>query len=366
MSLKPRPEVEALKNCPHGGLNYAELKTLGLAPEAMIDFSASTNPFMPPPGVRKILRTVAINQYPDSGSTEFRERLSEKLGIAPDSIIAGSGTTELIRLIALTYFEPGDPVMVLGPTFGEYELAIRIAGSLPIKQLAREEDGLALKLDDTTDFIKQSHPKAVFICNPNNPTGKYLSRSEVEALLGATADSLLVIDEAYITFVGTSWTSLDLITKGNVVILRSMTKDYGLAGLRLGYAIASPEIIASLRRVCPPWNVNSIAQKVGVYCLEQADYLQESQRKLREARKLLIEGLTRLGFPPLPSEANFCLVRVGNARLFRAALLKHSIIVRDCASFGLPEYIRIAPRTLPDCHKLLRAIRLVKQKGELT
>ena len=362
MPLLPRPEVENMKACHHGGINYAELKAMGLTPEVVLDFSVCTNPFLSPPGVRKILNTVAIEQYPDSEATELRQRLSEKLGVTPDNILAGSGTTELIRLIALTYFRQGDSVLLLEPTFGDYEIACQIVGAKLIKQWMNAEDNFAPRLKETVTLIQQHRPRGVFICNPNNPTGKYLSRQEIEMVLNACENTLLILDEAYLAFTRNAWSAIDLVSQGNVVILRSMTKDYALAGLRLGYAVANQEIINSLRRVRPPWNVNAIAQKAGVIALEDADYLKRSQRKIEKAKQFLINELCRLGFQPLSSDTNFFLLRVGNAKAFRTALLKRGILVRDCTSFGLPEHVRIAPRTMPECQRLIAAIQALKSE----
>ena len=365
MSLRPKPEIENLKVCPHGGPDYAELRAMNLTPDEVIDFSVSSNPFMPPPGIKKILNTVAINRYPDSEATELRQRLSEKLGVAPDNILAGNGAVELIHLIALTYFGHGDSVLILEPTFGECEVACQINGAVVFKQWARAEENFTPRIEETISLIRQRHPRGVFICNPNNPTGKYLSRQEVEAVLNACADSLLILDEVYIAFVDQSWSSIDLISQGNVIIVRSMTKDYALAGLRLGYTIANKEIIDSLRRGRLPWNVNVVAQKAGVIALENGDYLEQCQQKIRQAKQFLTTELHRIGFLPLPSKANFFLVRVGDGKAFRAALLKHGILVRDCTSFDLPEYVRIAPRTMPECQKLITTIEALKSKGEL-
>ena len=356
MPLQPKRGIARLKTCPHGGINYAELKALGLTPDGVLDFSVCTNPFMPPPGIREILSTIPIEQYPDSEATEFRKELSAHLGVPMENILAGSGTTELIRLIALTYFRKGDPVLLLEPTYGDYEIACRMAGARLVKHRAKEEDNFMPKIEDVADLIKKHRPRGVFICNPNNPTGKYFSRHEIEIVRDATGDSLLILDEAYIAFVEKSWNSVDLMARGNMVVLRSMTKDYGLSGLRLGYAVAHREIIDNLRRVCPPWNVNIIAQKVGAAVLEKGKYLEQSQLKIREAKRFLTNELSRLGFKVLPSDANYFLVKVGNARSFRHALLRRGIIVRDCSSFGLAEYVRIAPRTLPECEKLIMAI----------
>jgi histidinol-phosphate aminotransferase len=364
LSLQPKRELANLKKCHHGGIDYAELKTLGLTPDEILDFSVCTNPFMPPPGIKETLSSMPVEQYPDSEATDLRQRLSECLGVPPENILAGSGTTELIRLVAMTYFRKGDPILILEPTYGEYEIAGRIAGARPVKHRAKEEDNFMPRIADVAALTRKHRPRGVFICNPNNPTGKYLSRREIETLLDAGEDSLIVLDEAYIAFVAGSWNSVDLTTQGNVVILRSMTKDYGMPGLRLGYAIAHQEIINNLRRVCSPWNVHIIAQKVGVAVLENREYLEQSLRQIQEAKRFLINGLSRLGFRVLPSDANYFLLKVDNARKFRSSLLKQGILVRDCTSFGLPEYVRIAPRTMPECEKLIAAIVSMLHPGE--
>ena len=184
-------------------------------------------------------------------------------------------------------------------------------------------------------------------------------------VLDAVEDGLLVLDEAYIAFVEQSWPSVDLYSRGSIVILRSMTKDYGLAGLRLGYSIASREITDNLRRIRPPWSINSVAQKVGAMVLIDNDYLEHTKERIREARRYLTDGLSRLGFQPLPSDTHFFLVAVGDARSFRSALLKHGILVRDCTSFQLPEYIRIGTRTLPECQRLIATIETLMSQGEI-
>jgi histidinol-phosphate aminotransferase len=364
LSLRPKRGIIGLKTCEHGGINYAELKALGIDPNEILDFSVSTNPFMPPPGIKEKMGATPIEQYPDSRATELRQHLSERLGVAQENILVGSGTTELIRIIAFTYFRQGDPVLLLEPTYGDYEVACRLTGARLIKHRAGEQDNFAFIIEEVVDVIRKRHPRGVFICNPNNPTGKYLSRREIEAVMKAMEDSLLILDEAYVAFVEKRWNPFELTGRGNVVVLRSMTKDYGLPGLRLGYAVARREIIDSLRPVLPPWNVNSIAQKVGVDVLEKEGYLRQSLRQVREAKLFLTGELSHLGFKVTPSDANYFLVKVGNAPECRRSLLRQGILVRDCSSFGLKEYIRIAPRTMPECRRLVEAIGSILKAGE--
>ena len=138
-----------------------------------------------------------------------------------------------------------------------------------------------------------------------------------------------------------------------------------MAGLRLGYGVAKEDIIATLRRICPPWNVNALAQKAGIIAIAKGEYLKRCQAELREAKAYLYAELSSLGLPPLPSEANFFLVKVGNATEFRRELLGRRILVRDCSSFGLPQYIRIAPRTLPECRRLVTAITEIRARQHI-
>jgi histidinol-phosphate aminotransferase len=355
--LRHRPAIDKLTPGTHGGIDYEELKRLGILPETVLDFSVSINPFGPPPGIRKALTSPTIEHYPDTEASELRQALAEKLNISPGNLIVGSGSTELIRLVAIAYLEPGDLVIIPQPTYSEYEIACQLADAHLLKQPVLKEPDFQPDISEITNLLRKHRPKAIFLCNPNNPTGQYMSKEEVIRIMSSAPESLIVLDEAYIAFTENAWASVDLIDHGNLVILRSMTKDYALAGLRLGYAIAAEPIISILKRVRPPWNVNAVAQKAGMAVLKSNKYLEECHSKTREARNFLIKELKNLGLSPLPSQTNFFLVRVGNAAAFRQALLKKNILIRDCASFGLPQYIRLAPLSLPECRKLIEAIK---------
>jgi len=358
--LQPKPAVNEIAPCIHGGVDYGELKENGIALDAVLDFSVSSNPFGPPPGIREALSTVSIENYPDSEAGELKQKLSEKLNVVSGNLLVGHGSTELIRLVAIAYFDSGDKVLIPQPTYGEYEIACRLVSARVFKQPMLKEMNFRLNISETEDLIRQHRPKGIFLCNPNNPTGQYLAKEDFERILSVAEDSLVVLDEAYVAFTENAWKSLDLVDRGNLIIIRSMTKDYALAGLRLGYAIASGSIISSLRRVRPPWNVNIAAQNAGVVALNNDDYLGESWIKIREAKDFLVKELAGLGLSPLPSQANFFLVEVGDAGKFRQALMKKGILVRDCTSFGLPHHIRLASRPIGECQKLIEAIQVVR------
>ena len=358
--LRPKSNIEKLVTASHGGINYPELEKLGILPDKVLDFSVSTNPFGPPPGIETALRQASIDRYPDSDATELRLLLARKLGVNADNLIIGSGSTELIRLIATSYFGLDDTVIIPQPTYGDYEVACNLAGARVLRQPMPEVTGFQLNVGELIDLIRRHRPRGIFLCNPNNPTGQYLSGEEFKEITSSASESLLILDEAYIAFTADTWSSLDLIHRGNLIVLRSMTKDYALAGLRLGYAIAAEPIISVLRNVKPPWNVSSVAQKAGIYALEADGYLDTCRKNIKEAKDFLVAGLKGLGLAPLPSQTNFFLVKVGDAAGFRQALLRKGILVRDCTSFGLPDYIRLAPRSMAECQILLTAVKEVR------
>ena len=356
MPLRPKRHIVGLAGGVHGGPDHAELKALGIDADEVLDFSVCTNPFMPPPGVRESISAAPIERYPDSQASILREKLAEKLGINAENILAGSGTTELIRLIVSVYFRRNDRILILEPTYGEYETACRLGGIGLIKYRAKEEDGFAYNVEEMIGICRRQKPRGVFICNPNNPTGRYLQRNDIVKIIQNLKDGLVILDEAYMPFIEKNWDSLDLIKHDNIIIMRSMTKDYGLPGLRLGYAVACREIIDGLRPAAPPWNVNAAAQQAGTYVLEKDDCLKESLRKTGEAKDYLVKAISQLGLETLPSDAHYFLVKAGDAATLRRSLLERGILVRDCSSFGLEEYVRVSPRTMPECRKFIDAL----------
>ena len=357
----------------HGNIQPAELRRLGLDPSQVIDFSASISPIGPPEGLWEALRRVDLTVYPDPENLELREALSRRHNAGMERILVGNGSTEIIHLLTRVFLSPGvshqakGPAFLLTPTYGEYLGACRLAGASVFSFNAeyqpehRGEGGDSFRWDIPTAqrHIVSQRASAVFVCNPNNPTGVYLPEADITALAQATAEAggLLVLDEAYVNFVSQPWDSLPLSERGNVVLLRSMTKDYALTGLRLGYALAGENVIAALTAYQPDWSVNSLAQAAGLVALADAGYLPRARQAVEEAKTFLTRELNAAGYPVLPSAANFLLVQVGDGRMVRDQLLGHGLVVRNCASFGLADCIRIGIRPLADCQRLAEAMK---------
>jgi histidinol-phosphate aminotransferase len=361
--LQPNPHIEALAPAGHGGLNYHELARRGILPEKVLDFSVCTNPCGPPEQVAQAVCGACIDRYPDSESGKLRELLAEKFNLSPDRILVGSGSTELIRLIATAFLSPGKVVLLPQPTYSEYDLASRIAGAGVMRFPLSEGKDFRLEISGFLQFIRPQPAGLIFLCNPNNPTGRYLLRADLESILKVVSpDGLLVLDEAYLNFVDKIEDSLPLLQYPNLIIVRSMTKDYALAGLRLGYLLASVPIIEILRRVKAPWNVSAPAQAAGLAALQSGEYLDICKKRILAARDYLVQGLRSLGLSPLLASTHFFLVRVGNAAAVKDALFSKGILVRDCTSFGLPAYIRLSTRSIPDCARLITALKEIEVK----
>ncbi len=210
--------------------------------------------------------------------------------------------------------------------------------------------------------IQRDRPRLVFVCNPNNPTGGYLDAGAIEKLAGACGSStLLVLDEAYRAFIdGQFYAELP---GEHCLVLRSMTKDFALAGLRLGYAVGSPGLIEQLEHFQPAWSVNSVAQAAGIAALAEVAYYRRTLMELIELKNDLFSQIRALGYALVRSDAHFGLIHAGGpAQDLRLRLLRLSLQVRDCASFGLPEYIRIGARKRADNMKLLEALQLLRKE----
>ncbi len=365
MSVAPRPFLAGLRESVHGGPDYAELRALGIHPDEILDFSVNANPVPPPRELLDSLRSVNVAIYPDRRSTDLRRAAAVTYGVGPEQVLAGNGSSELIWLVCLAYLGPGDEALLRQPTFGEYEVAARIQGAN------------VRRCEDLAQGLSEGQPKLAFLCNPNNPTGDHLPTDTVRGLALDHPTTLLVVDEAYADFTAGRPTLISPQIPDNVVVLRSLTKFAGLAGLRLGLAFAQAPVIANLDLVKPPWSVNVLAQAAGIYALTHAELLPDGNA-IRRSRHALAEGLRGLGLQPLSSDCNFFLVPVHDlaaalavphkfgesaAAVVRGALLRRARLVRDCTSFGLPDHVRVAVRGERDNGLLVDAFRDLIESG---
>jgi histidinol-phosphate aminotransferase len=353
----PEPRRSAVGVAPavHGGLDFEELRRLGLGPDDVLDFSANVNPYGPSPAVREALATVPLNRYPDRDALTLRGTLSRFLDTPPESILVGNGSSELIWLIAVTFIGRDDTVFVIGPTYAEYARSSRLMGGRVATWLARAGDGFAVDGAVITRELDRWRPKVVFLCNPNNPTGVVIAPDTIWNWARRLPTTLFVVDEAYQPF-APGLRSVAEWTAENLLVVRSMTKDFALAGLRLGYALGPESLIETLRRAQPPWSVNALAQAAGVAALGDPAHRTRSLAQLHQASGVLVAGLLRLGLCPVPSAVPFFLVPVADAGAFRGVMLRRGILVRDCASLGLPAHVRIATRLPEENERLLGAI----------
>lgn len=333
---------------------------MGLRSDEVLDLSSNINPLGPSPRVRRAAAEADLAAYPDRHSLALSEALATRLDVGIDSLMVGNGSTELIHLLARACLHPGQRCLIFAPTFGEYEAAATIAGGDVRFFRAEEAQGFRWSVDVAVDTIRRVRPALVFLCNPNNPTGVYLDLSEVKRIRAAMDGSgLLVLDDAYVSLADWQWDSLSLLGSGNVAILRSMTKDHALAGVRLGYLVAESSVVSAARTLQPTWSVNAVAQAVGIAALEDERHVTVAREVISKAKVHLCHELEALGVPVTPSAANFVLARVGEACRVRSALLHRRIAVRDCTSFGLSEFIRIAVPRPEDGDLLVEALRQV-------
>lgn len=337
----------------HGGLREAELRALGLRPDLVLDFSASVNPLGASPAAVRAAAAVDLSRYPDPDCTALREAIAAANGVSPDHVLPGSGATELIHLVVRLFARHRQRPIAFMPAFGEFIRACQLTGVAPFPWHANPDRGYQWTLRNKPDVLKRVIPPLVYLCNPNNPTGVYVAEQDVRALAASLTAGPLLLDESYVAFVTGAWNAVPLTRDGRVIVLRSMTKDYGLAGLRLGYLIAQPEIVQAVGQLQPEWSVSAVAQAAGVAALGDRRHVIAGREAADEAKAYLIERLTARGLPVVPSAANFLMVEVGDATAVRGALLRRGIAVRDCTSFGLPRHLRIGMRLLPDCRRLI-------------
>ena len=328
--------------------------------------ASNENPLGPSPKAVAALRErlEELHLYPDGGCFHLRRALAAKLGVAPERLVFGNGSNELIELAVRTFLRPGDEALLSQGTFVAYGLALDAMGAalrtVPLKDFGYDLEGMARALTPET--------RCVFLANPNNPTGTVYGRAEWQDFIERVGpDVLVVADEAYFEYVSDPDypDSLDDHREDRAVLtLRTFSKAYGLAGLRIGYGIAHPEIVAMMNQVREPFNVNAAAQWAATAAVDDTEHLRRSIEVNLQGLALLAEGLAALGVEWVPSQANFILVRTGQVGRVYEELLRRGVIVRPVGP-EFPEHVRVTVGTPDENRKFLDGLsRILDGPGD--
>ncbi|MDD2708913.1 MAG: histidinol-phosphate transaminase [Verrucomicrobiae bacterium] len=334
-------------------------RELGLDADAIIKLASNENAFGPSPKAVKAMRDVLKQNhlYPDGSGYELRQAIARKHGLKMEQVVLGNGSNEIIEFIGHAYLGFGDEMVISQYAFAIYELVARIFQASVVETPAREygHDLAAMRQAIT------AKTRVIFVANPNNPTGTCVSASELEAFIRSVPDHVLVvIDEAYQEFQPSAPdTSRLIVEKPNLLVMHTFSKAQGLAGLRLGYGLASMEVAAALQKVRQPFNANLPAQAAGVAALEDEAHIARTVKRVASGRAFLQKAFARRKLRCVPSSANFVLVQVGNGREVFEKLLRHGVIVRPMQGYKLPEWIRVTVGTPSQNRCFLKALDAV-------
>ncbi|MBF0478478.1 MAG: histidinol-phosphate transaminase [Candidatus Omnitrophica bacterium] len=334
-------------------------RELGL--KEVIKLASNENPYPTSPKVLKAIAQAAksVNRYPDGGCIALRQELAKQLKVKPEQLIFGNGSDEVIVMAVRAFVQPGDEVIFAKPSFLVYEIASCIEGAklnaVPLMPDFRY-DLKAMKEAVT------SKTKIIFLGNPDNPSGQYISNTELKNFLkNLRSDILVFIDEAYYEFVSAKdyADSLNLLKiYKNLMVARTFSKIYGLAGLRIGYAMGDAELIDIIGRVREPFNVNSIAQAAALACLKDKAYYKKILTQINAERKYLYASFDTMRLEHIKSFTNFILVKTAiGGKAASQGLLKKGIIVRDMSGWGKPEYFRVSIGNAQENKKFIKALK---------
>lgn len=308
----------------------------------VVKLASNENALGPAPGAVDAIRGAldGLHRYPDGGAKALAERLAEKLGVSASCVFMGNGGDDVLSVLSRTFLNDGDEVVIPQPTFSPYAHVSRVMGARVVFSPLRD---MRIDLNDVLDKIS-GRTKIVFLCSPNNPTGGVLAEDELVSFLEKLPEGLLVLlDEAYGDFADEPACpdSVSLIERFPLVVLRSFSKIYGLAGLRVGFALSREGVVGYMNRVREPFNVNQLAQAAALAALEDDDYKERAVTLVREGREALYAAFGGMGLEYVESQANFIFVRVGDGDEAMNALMREGVIVRPGSAFGHPEWIRV-------------------------
>lgn len=339
-------------------------REFGLDPADIIKLASNENPLGPAPMALKAIQEALpeLTRYPDGNGFALKQALSRRFGFELPMITLGNGSNDILELLARAFLAPGTEVVFSQHAFAVYPIVTQAVGATAIEVPAREWghdlEAMAAAITPAT--------RLVFIANPNNPTGTWIERAEFEAFMAAVPERVLVVlDEAYTEYVNVAdaLNGFDFIGRyPNLIVSRTFSKAYGLAALRVGYAISDPQIADVLNRVRQPFNVNSLALAAAVASLEDTTYLAESRRANREGMAQLEQGFRELGLAWIASRGNFVAVDLGReAAPVYQGLLREGVIVRPIAGYGMPNHLRVSIGLPQENKRFLEALARVLQ-----
>lgn len=340
------------------GKPIAELeRELGIS--GIVKLASNENPLGASPkavaAMHEAIKTIAL--YPDGNGFELKDALTKRYGVSHANLVLGNGSNDLLELASRAFLSPGDVAVYSAHAFAVYALATQAVGAKGITVPAKE---FGHDLDAMLKAAVQHKAKIVFIANPNNPTGTYLAASALESFLAALPASILVVlDEAYNEYLPLAqrYDSVSWLKKyPNLIISRTFSKAYGLAGLRVGYAIAHEQITDMMNRVRQPFNVNSIAQAAAVAALHDMDFVQKTYELNQRGMQQITAGLTKLGLSYIPSYGNFICFRIDGATAMYRRLLELGVIVRPVANYDMADYLRVSIGLESENEKFLSAL----------
>jgi len=326
-----------------------------------VKLASNENPLGPSPKAVAVLRAKLdqLHLYPDGDCFYLKNGLAKKLGVAPDQLIFGNGSNEIIELAVRTFLRPGDEAVMAQQAFVVYQLIVQAVGGksvqVPLRDYTHDLSAIAAAVTAQT--------RIVFLANPNNPTGTIFRRDEwVKFLATVSPDVLLIVDEAYFEYVQDSSypNSIDYHADGRAILtLRTFSKLYGLAGLRVGFGVGNQQLISLMQRVRQPFNVNAPAQWAALAALDDRDHVDRSLAVNREGLEFLGAEFKKLGLQFVPSQGNFVLVRVGKGAEVFTQLLRQGVIVRPMGGYKFPEHVRVTVGTMAENQKFIAALREV-------
>jgi histidinol-phosphate aminotransferase len=364
---KPLPISPFLKNLPtyQPGRPIEEVaRELNLPADSIIKVASNENPFGPSPlALAAMQKAIAgVNLYPDGNAFYLKQKLAAKLGVETDNLILGNGSNEIIEFVAHALLTPGADVVVSQYCFAIYPIVAKMFGANVFTVPAINHG------HDLPAMLKAITRKTriVFVANPNNPTGTLAPREEVIQFVNDVPDDvLLVMDEAYIEFLDDAVDLVPLVrfgTRPNLILMRTFSKIYGLAGLRIGYGIANSEFVAALEKIRQPFNINSLAQTAALAALDDDEHVRKTRANNFNGLEFFSRALRDLKLEFVPSFANFILVRVGEGQKVFDAMQKQGVIVRPMGGYQMPEWIRISVGTPQENERCLNALKFALGK----